>query len=142
MILADFTVPGIPRPKGSKRALGPGRMVESSRYVGAWQAQITAAAWTYRLSAVPTAGPVRVTCLFTFPRPRSHYRTGRHATELRDDAPAFHTARPDVDKLIRAVYDAITASGAIWRDDSQVAQSSALKVYGINPGVRITVEAL
>ena len=45
--------------------------------------------------------------------------------------------RPDLDKLVRAVLDALT--GVVWVDDSQVTQIVASKVFG-SPGVLIEVE--
>lgn len=38
------------------------------------------------------------------------------------------SVRPDLDKLCRAVLDALTDAG-IWHDDSQVCSLSAIKVY-------------
>ena len=72
-----------------------------------------------------------------FPRPRAHYGTGRNANRLKDSAPLWHDKRPDVDKLARAVLDAITESGTL-RDDCQVVALSARKRYG-PPGVAITL---
>ena len=83
-----------------------------------------------------------VTLTFRMPRPKSHYWTGRRAHELRPDAPTWHTSRPDVDKLTRAVLDAL--SGVWWVDDSQVAMVTASKAYSDDgaPGVHIIAEVL
>lgn len=48
---------------------------------------------------------------------------------------------PDVDKALRATFDALTEAG-IWRDDKLVAQVTASKVYGVRPGARIHVEPI
>ena len=84
-----ITVLGLPAPQGSKRHVGDGIMVESSKRVRPWRSDVKAAAeraigtdWT------PIKGPVSLTATFFFLRPRSHYRTGRFADVLRDDAPA------------------------------------------------------
>lgn len=45
--------------------------------------------------------------------------------------------RPDLDNLVKAVKDALT--GVLWRDDSQVIELEAKKVYDNPPGVDITV---
>jgi crossover junction endodeoxyribonuclease RusA len=47
------------------------------------------------------------------------------------------TRPPDLDKLIRAVLDALT--GIVWVDDAQVCQCVAVKVYGDRPRVTIDV---
>jgi len=47
----------------------------------------------------------------------------------------------DVDKALRATFDALTEAG-IWRDDKLVAQVTASKVHGVRPGARIHVEPI
>lgn len=54
-----------------------------------------------------------------FARPKSHTRTRRGITTLRDGAPRYPTGKPDADNVAKAVLDAVTASGLI-RDDAQV----------------------
>ena len=49
---------------------------------------------------------------------------------------------PDLDKLLRSTFDAITTAG-VWRDDAQVVVVSASKSYAdtFPPGALITLEA-
>lgn len=61
------------------------------------------------------AGPVSVRLDFVMPRPKSAPR--------RFTPPAVK--RPDIDKLSRAVLDALT--GICWHDDSQVIALTATK---------------
>lgn len=123
-------VHGRPAPQGSKRSLGPGRMVEQSPHVYPWREAVRGA--TEKAVAenhwMPPDGQVSLHCVFTLPRPRSHYRTGKHSGALRADAPQFPTTRPDLDKLLRATLDGLTDSGAI-HDDSQIFHLAAAKVY-------------
>jgi Holliday junction resolvase RusA-like endonuclease len=79
--------------------------------------------------------------LFVFPRPKSHYGTGRNAGTLKPGAPLYHASRPDRDKLERAINDALKIAG-IFKDDSQNAAGGSKKIYGARPGCRITVESL
>lgn len=134
-----FEVAGEPVPQGSKQAyVVKGRAVVTERgraTLGPWRAQIAAVALEHL--SEPLEGPVSVCLAFTFGRPKKHYRTGRHAGELLSTAPSLHTTRPDVDKLARAVLDALT--GIAFRDDGQVAELSARKTFGGRPGVRITI---
>jgi Holliday junction resolvase RusA-like endonuclease len=44
---------------------------------------------------------------------------------------------PDLDKLIRAILDALT--GVVWRDDGQVVDIVASKVYADTPGVDVVI---
>ena len=71
------------------------------------------------------AAPVQVNATFAFARPKSHYRTGKHADQLKPNAPARCTNRVDVDKLCRALLDAITGPAIL--DDSQVVILTAAK---------------
>ena len=52
-------------------------------------------------------------------------------------APPFPTVKPDADKLLRALLDALTSQA--WRDDAQVINASAAKRYatGDGPGVLV-----
>ena len=90
---------------------------------------------------------IQITCgvelklMFWMPRPQHHYRTGKHAGELKPNAPTVHTKKPDLDNLAKAVMDAITDAG-LWRDDSLVYQKHSMKVYGERPGVEITITEL
>lgn len=136
-----ITVLGLPAPQGSKRHVGHGIMVESSKRVRPWRSDVKAAAeraigtdWT------PIKGPVSLTATFFFLRPRSHYRTGRFADVLRDDAPVFATSRAcgDIDKLLRSTLDALTAAGVIV-DDSQVGMVITTKTYGTTSGATIAL---
>jgi Holliday junction resolvase RusA-like endonuclease len=140
-----FRVHGTPAPQGSKRHVGNGIMVESSNRVKPWRQDVKHAALGkrrvgHRQDSTPTmAGPVLLNVVFYMKRPRAHYRTGKLSHLLRDDAPTMHSSRPDVDKLLRSTMDALGEAG-VWRDDSQVANVSATKVYDDHPGAFITVE--
>lgn len=140
-----FTVHGIPVPQGSKTYLGHGRMVEAGgQKLKNWRHDVTRAAEQARTEPGVFVGPVYLEIDFYMPRPRSHYGTGRNAHLVRDSAPEYPGSRPDLDKLIRAVDDALTASG-IWIDDCQVVGLYARKLYaGLDrdPGADIVIAPL
>nr|BAR30348.1 Holliday junction resolvase (Rus) [uncultured Mediterranean phage uvMED] len=121
--LIEFWVEGIPRPQGSKRHVGNGRMVEASKHTAGWRKAVSQAALA-AFTGEPISGPVGVAVHFLFPRPKSHYRTGRNAEMLRQGAPKFPTTRAvgDIDKLARALCDAVsvTSGGSVLQDDSLV----------------------
>ena len=77
---------------------------------------------------------------FWFPRPKSHYRTGKRSSELREGVPHAHTSKPDIDKLERCVLDALT--GIVWKDDSQVwGVTEKFKAYVEGaPGMLLEIE--
>lgn len=86
---------------------------------------------------------------FYIMRPKSHYlpitKVKRLVPELRDDALMYPIGVPDVDKLTRAVLDALTTAG-VWTDDAHVVNVRATKNFSDGvlgevsmPGVLITV---
>ncbi len=124
--MITFTVDGDPQTKGSAKAFKhatTGRVIvmNDNPKCKAWA---SAVGWKARLAmgATPIAvGPVRVEALFTMPRPRTS---------------KLAAPRLDVDKLIRALLDALT--GIVYRDDAQVVEVVARKMWG-KAGVRVTV---
>lgn len=133
---------GIPAPQGSKRHVGGGRMIESSKKVGPWREAVKAAVLTATGRRPTTVdGPVQVDVTFFLPRPKGHYGTGRNAGRVRDSAPAEPTTKPDLDKLLRSTMDALTDVGVL-RDDAQVVRIKAAKGYSRpeeSPGATIRV---
>ena len=88
----------------------------------------------------PFQTPLRVRLVFYLPRPQSHYRTGKHAGELKASAPNWHRKRPDFDNLAKAVVDGLT--GILWKDDSQLCAVVIEKRYTDQPSVLIDVEEI
>jgi crossover junction endodeoxyribonuclease RusA len=79
--------------------------------------------------ADPLTGPVLVQARLSFPRPKSHYRTGRYSDQLKDGAPTLHTQYPDLDKCLRLLFDALTVAG-VWADDNQACDVRGYKRWG------------
>jgi Holliday junction resolvase RusA-like endonuclease len=129
-------VAGTPRPQGSKDQFGR----EASKGLPAWRSDIRTAVGELALEGTYWELPVAVNIRFTMPRPSGHYlpaNSRRAARQLRPDAPKYPTGKPDIDKLERAVLDAL--SGLVYRDDAQVVHVEKCKVYGERPGADITV---
>jgi len=74
--------------------------------------------------------PLELSVIFYLPRPKT----------VQDRA--YPSVMPDVDKLLRAVFDSL--SGVIYVDDSRVVRVSAQKVYADarGPGALIRVNTL
>jgi Holliday junction resolvase RusA-like endonuclease len=129
----QIEVIGRPIPQGSKRAFvvrGTNRAVivdQQGQALGLWREAIARAARTAQ--GGPTHRPVRVVIDFLFARPKGH--TGKKG--LLPSAPKHMTTKPDLDKLIRAVLDALT--GVVWVDDSQVVTVTARKDYTTSTSV-------
>ena len=121
MTRVSFVVYATPGPQGSKRHIGNGVMVESSKKVKPFRAAVVEAARDAIGEARAIASPVLLTAEFVFPRPAGHYGTGRNSAVLKASAPPYPTSRNlgDLSKLVRALEDALTDAG-VWIDDSQV----------------------
>lgn len=48
-------------------------------------------------------------------------------------------SRPDIDNFVKAIADG--GNGILWRDDSQITDLRAVKVYSDIPGVSVSVRA-
>jgi Holliday junction resolvase RusA-like endonuclease len=131
-LVADFVVPGIPVPQGSKTARvihtpkGPIASIynDNDKVLKPWRKTVTAIAAAAR-TGERIEGAVQVVLEFRFVRPKTVKRE-------------HPTVKPDVDKLMRALLDGITDAG-LWRDDSQVVRAVVEKVYADEPGVRVQV---
>lgn len=131
--IVRIVVRGIPASQGSKRHVGNGIMVESSRAVGPWREAVRAETQRAMNGQPPIKGALLVDVGFALPRPKSLAKRIRYPSK-----------RPDLDKLVRAVLDGVTAGGA-WADDAQVAQLFARKSYADpegSPGCVIRIQRL
>lgn len=129
-----FFVPGVPAPGGSKNPIpipdpkGPYIRVRDMRRVRivmadaggkankAWKRAVAVAA-RKAYTGEPVDFPLVTAFEFVVARPKSHYRTGKFAGQLKPDAPELPAVSPDVLKLARSTEDAL--NGIVWVDDSR-----------------------
>ena len=126
--------------RGSKKAMlrrGGGHpiLLEANPRTKEWRAQVTAIAQEHAPEK-PIEGAVHVMLDFIMPRPAYLRKVPKRGPPK---PPAHMTKTPDLDKLCRAIFDAIT--GVIILDDSQIDRVFASKSYDYDdpPGVTITV---
>jgi Holliday junction resolvase RusA-like endonuclease len=101
-----------------------------------WKGLIASAVRPF-LPSEPYEGPVKIEHAFLFPRPKSHLKKSGGLTS---SAPLHHVSKPDLDNLVKAVWDTLTSEG-FWRDDSQIVSETTTKAYAESgePGVVITI---
>lgn len=125
------SVNGRPAPQGSKRTGSAGQMREASPYLPAWRAAVRRAVYEqYKALGVPPddlpllRGPVAIGVTFWL------------AGGARADGP------PDLDKLLRGVWDALTAA-RVWEDDGRVVEvlwASKQSAHDRQPGADLYVK--
>lgn len=131
-LVLSLAVGGDPKPQGSKKAFvvkGRAVMIDDNKpALKKWRdavAKAARAALSVAEIHEPAKGALAVAIEFRFVRPKSVRRELPHV-------------QPDIDKLQRAVLDALTTAG-VWKDDGQVTTISARKIYGPKPGARVSV---
>lgn len=125
-------VAGIPKPKGSLKHIGRGRLVEQVAGSGTWRNQV---AWACREQhkGEPLAAPAVVDFEVRVAAPKS-------APKTRVTMPATRSSG-DVDKHARNILDALV-DGGVLADDSRVVDLRARKRHclpGEQPGAVILV---
>lgn len=127
--MINFFVAGTPAPQGSKRHVGGGRMIESSKKVKPWREAVARVASAHLLDE-PLDGHLRVIIRFELPAPMKSRFGNRPAVP------------PDIDKLVRSTLDGLTTSRLIV-DDARIVALTATKHWASDvPGAEITIERL
>lgn len=114
---------GRPAPQGSKEQGGAGQLLESSAYLPAWRAAVRLAAYeAYRARGIdPTTLPVFAAGVPVYVELCTFFVKPDQCRAAGTDEP---TGTPDIDKLLRAVLDALggmqRGSARLFADDSQV----------------------
>tara|TARA_R100000734_G_scaffold4083_1_gene3593 strand:+ start:488 stop:895 length:408 start_codon:yes stop_codon:yes gene_type:complete len=133
-------------PQGSVKAFGSKVVANNEQALGTWRSDVAFAAQRAKPANWDINAAVAVRCEFVFPRPLSHYGTGKNVAKLKPSAPKYHVKTPDLDKLVRGVADSIgdAVAKVLLNNDSQIVTLYATKSYSTNDflGAIITVTAL
>lgn len=142
--MIKFTVYGKPQPQGSTRGFVYNRFNPRSNQMQAraaitsdnaklkpWRQQVSQTAIAAaKGEIIPRGTPVSIWLMFYFDRPKS----------LSKNASSLKTTKPDIDKLIRSVLDALT--GTVFEDDSQVAVCRMQKCFAQPERLEVFVGAI
>ncbi len=127
--MISLTIYGRPAPQGSKRHVGRGIMVESSKALKPWRQMVSATALekfgTFKGTGLEAVSMIVV---FYFAKPMSAKKR------------VFPTVKPDLDKCLRAILDGL--SGITYKDDSQVVEVRMTKLYDAVERVEIIQDCL
>lgn len=120
--MISFFVDGRPIPQGSMKVINGYIIHTQGSALAAWRSAIALGA--RHAGALPRDGAISIDMTFFMPKPKTVTRS-------------HPTVAPDLDKLIRAVLDGLTAIA--YRDDGQVISITARKDYGERIGVDISL---
>lgn len=115
----QYFVPGLPVPQGDLNASRTGHLYHKNKALAPWRHEVQ---WRARKALRQTkdgglwVGPITITLRFVLKRPVG-------TPKRRETPPAIK--RPDLDKLTRAVFDALTE--VVYQDDSQIIEDHCYK---------------
>ena len=78
----------------------------------------------------PLTGPIRMAIIWGF-----HKGIGKHKNG------DWHTRKPDLDNVQKALQDVMTELG-FWKDDCEIVQLSSSKIWTWHPGISIILREL
>lgn len=123
----NLFIPGIPASKGSYRPITGRsrttgkpvtRLIPMDKKERPWRNHVRDTILNHKHPTIPHDSHVTVETTFYLPRPKTiPPRKRKHPT-----------VKPDIDKLQRALYDAITETH-IWHDDCQITDVTSQKRY-------------
>lgn len=151
-LLVEFTVPGTPQQRGSKRAAlipkkeGGWITDKNGRPIVAARDDNEKSKGFLQLAKIVAAnawgeqplhqGPVALAIEFRFARLKGHYGSRKGVRYVKDSAPRFVATTPDLDKLVRTICDSLSTT--ILADDKQVAVLRDIaKVYTDGPACAV-----
>lgn len=114
----SVVVVGTPVPQGSKSARVIGKravMFDANKHLRAWRKKMEKE-FSLSFSDDPLDGPLSLCVDFYFNPPKA--RKGER----------WHSVKPDLDKLVRAVCDSLESSNVI-KNDSRIFKVEASKIY-------------
>ena len=71
------------------------------------------------------------------PYAKKYYRTGKYSNELKPNPPKSHCIKPDIDNLLKFVFD--MGNKLLWKDDSQIYRVQMEKVYSTEPSTKLII---
>lgn len=128
----ELFVQGLPAPQGSKRHVGRGVLIEASKNLKPWREAVVKAAHARleETGEIYFDEAVEVWVRFILPRPKTNKSE-------------YPIVPPDLDKLERGIYDALTIAG-VWKDDSLIVKAHSQKIWTTDgvTGAFVVIESL
>ena len=134
--MITFTIPGNPVAQPRVKARQAGKFIQvytPEKKIKPYKDAIKLVASQAMAGKPPIEGPIGVCIHFYFDRPKSHTKRQREC--------GYHSQKPDIDNLTKAVFDALNE--ICFQDDSQIWELRVYKRWTEGPGKTIvTIEAV
>lgn len=139
MTAIEFSVPGAPVGKGRPRIgrRGPHARMFTPEKTVAYESTVALFASQAMAGQALFDGPVRVVLHLVCAIPASWSTKKRQSAIGHQIRP---TTKPDIDNTAKALFDAM--NGVVWRDDVQVVELTARKMYGEAPMAKVWVSCV
>lgn len=82
----------------------------------------------------PLETPVSITIAFYYPIPK---KWSKQKKDDANDQGIVPVVKPDIDNCVKGVFDAL--NGIAWKDDNQVVDVRAFKLYSHTPMIVVTI---
>ena len=86
-------------------------------------------------------GTISLTATFYIKPPQYISKVKRNEQRLLEESMPVGK-KPDLDNYVKAIMDSISDSHLIWKDDGQVAEIKARKLYSLNPRIELEIEEI
>lgn len=133
--MREFTVPGPPVAKGRAR-LGKFGTYTPEKTVN-YENLVKLSYIEEHQGKELLEGDLSITINFLFPIPKS---TSKKNRELMLKGEIKHNKRPDIDNCIKSIADAL--NNIAYKDDSQIVQVIACKLYSDEPRTEVIIEEI
>ncbi len=138
MEMIDFFVPGMPRGKGRPRFSRKTGRAYTDSVTKAYEDKIASIYYMkYGLKHFGGGDLLHMQVYATFPIPKSVKRATRLDMKAGNILPS---RKPDIDNILKIAMDAL--NGVAYKDDACVTALFGKKLYGEEPGIRISIYKL
>ena len=86
-------------------------------------------------------GTISLTATFYIKPPQYISKVKRNEQRILEESMPVGK-KPDLDNYVKAIMDSISDSHLIWKDDGQVAEIKARKLYSLNPRIELEIEEI
>lgn len=139
-----FIIPGEPQGKGRAKVVRRENMpypVAITPEKTVMYENLIKAMYMERYAGEPLMeGPLRMDVVARYTIPASVAKGNKKKARMMLEGGIRPTKKPDIDNLLKAICDA--GNGVIFRDDTQIVNLHAFKLYGTTPGVAVRISTI